>query len=135
MREAPVAAATGLAMTLVRLARPTVPAMVVLLVYGVAVALWGDPALRHEVLALRPSFRTPSPTWPSASADAHRGAQSRQRGVGYAVGIVLYCACAAGLGTTLKSAPARGAELPASRRSRPRYQRRLGIGRRRLRAA
>ena len=68
MREAPVVAAIGLAVTLVLLARPTVPAMVVLLVYGVAVALWFDPTLWHEVLAVRPSFRIPSTTWPSTSA-------------------------------------------------------------------
>jgi MFS superfamily sulfate permease-like transporter len=67
MREAPVVAAVGLAMTLLLLARPTVPAMVVLLVYGVSVALWFDATLLREVVALQPSFRIPSPTWPSTS--------------------------------------------------------------------
>jgi hypothetical protein len=67
MREAPVVAAIGLAVTLVLLARPTVPAMVVLLVYGVSVALWFDATLWCEVLALRPSFHIPSATWPSIS--------------------------------------------------------------------
>jgi hypothetical protein len=67
MREAPVVAAVGLAMTLLLLARPTVPAMVALLVYGVCVALWFDATLLREVVALQPSFRIPSPTWPSTS--------------------------------------------------------------------
>jgi MFS superfamily sulfate permease-like transporter len=67
MREAPVVAAVGLAMTLLLLARPTVPAMVALLVYGVCVALWFDATLLREVVALQPSFRIPSPTWPNTS--------------------------------------------------------------------
>jgi hypothetical protein len=41
--------------------------MVVLLVYGVSVALWFDATLWREVVGLQPSFRIPSPTWPGTS--------------------------------------------------------------------
>jgi MFS superfamily sulfate permease-like transporter len=68
MRDAPILAAIGLAATPLLLAQPRVPAMVVLLLYGVGVALWLDPNLGRELLAVRASFRLPSPSWPSPSA-------------------------------------------------------------------
>jgi MFS superfamily sulfate permease-like transporter len=67
MRDAPVLAAIGLAATLLLLAQRRVPAVVVLLLYGVGVALWLDPNLGRELLAVRASFRLPSPSWPSFS--------------------------------------------------------------------
>ncbi|HEY7516702.1 MAG TPA: putative sulfate/molybdate transporter [Methylomirabilota bacterium] len=67
MKEAPVLAAIGLAVTLLLLAQPKVPAMIVLLLYGVTVAFWLDPKLAADVFSIRPAFRLPAPGWPSLS--------------------------------------------------------------------
>lgn len=67
MRDAPILAAIGLAITLLLLAQPRIPAMVVLLVYGVGISLWSDAGLWQELAAVRPALRLPTPTWPTVS--------------------------------------------------------------------
>jgi hypothetical protein len=67
MRDAPILAAIGLAITLLLLAQPRIPAMVVLLVYGVGIALWSDAGLWHDLVAVRPALRLSMPAWPSVS--------------------------------------------------------------------
>jgi MFS superfamily sulfate permease-like transporter len=51
--------AIGLAGTLLLLAHPMIPAMFVLLLFGVAAALVQDPALLSELAAVRPGLRLP----------------------------------------------------------------------------
>jgi MFS superfamily sulfate permease-like transporter len=67
MRDAPLLAAIGLAITLLLLAEPRIPAMVVLLVYGVGISLWSDAGLWQDLVAVRPGLRLPTPTWPTVS--------------------------------------------------------------------
>jgi MFS superfamily sulfate permease-like transporter len=59
MSASPWIAALLLALTLALLGRPRVPAMLVLLAIGVAMALVNEPALLRELRALRPDFRIP----------------------------------------------------------------------------
>jgi len=49
-----------LALTLVLLWKPTVPAMFVLLLFGAVVALWQNPGLYHELSKIVPHFQLPS---------------------------------------------------------------------------
>ena len=56
-----------LALTLVLLSRPRVPAMLVLLGIGVAMALMEQPDLIRELSALRPEFRMPAVAWGTLS--------------------------------------------------------------------
>jgi len=67
MSTSPWVAGLLLALTLVLLGRPRVPAMLLLLAIGVAIALIGQPDLIHELGALRPEFRLPSLAWNSLS--------------------------------------------------------------------
>ena len=57
-----------LAATLVMLGRPRVPAMLVLLAIGVAMALASEPGLMRELGALKPQFRIPVFAWNALSA-------------------------------------------------------------------
>ena len=50
----------GLALTLVLLWKPTVPAMFVLLLFGAGVALWQNPGLYQELSKMVPHFQLPS---------------------------------------------------------------------------
>jgi MFS superfamily sulfate permease-like transporter len=52
-----------LALTLVLLGRPRMPAMLVLLAIGVAMALVNEPDLLRELGALKPEFKVPSLAW------------------------------------------------------------------------
>ncbi len=56
-----------LAVTLVMLGRPRVPAMLVLLAIGVAMALMNQPDLMRELGALRPEFKIPTLAWGTLS--------------------------------------------------------------------
>lgn len=56
-----------LAVTLVLLGRPRVPAMLVLLATGVAMALISEPGLLRELGALKPEFRIPALAWGTLS--------------------------------------------------------------------
>lgn len=56
-----------LALTLVLVGRPRVPAMLVLLVIGVAMALLDQPTLLRELSALKPEFRIPALAWGTLS--------------------------------------------------------------------
>ncbi|HEY5292175.1 MAG TPA: putative sulfate/molybdate transporter [Burkholderiales bacterium] len=56
-----------LALTLVLLGRPRVPAMLVLLAIGVAMALIKEPGLMRELGALKPEFRIPALAWGTLS--------------------------------------------------------------------
>ena len=56
-----------LALTLVLLGRPRVPAMLILLAIGVAMALASQPDLARELSALRPEFRIPALAWGTLS--------------------------------------------------------------------
>src|SRR3990172_195078 len=56
-----------LAVTLALLSRPRVPAMLVLLAIGVAMALMEQPDLIHELSELRPQFRIPALAWGTLS--------------------------------------------------------------------
>jgi hypothetical protein len=67
MRDAPILAAIGLAIALLLLAQPRIPAMLVLLVYGIAISLWSDAELWNELIGVRPALRLPMPTWPTVS--------------------------------------------------------------------
>ena len=62
-------AAPLLALTLLLLGRPRVPAMLVLLALGVLVALIQQPDLARELGALEPEFRLPALAWGSLSMD------------------------------------------------------------------
>jgi len=66
-------AAVSLALALLLLSNRTVPAMLVLLVFGAAAALVAEPSLMHQLAAVRPEFRLPSfalagVTWPDLVA-------------------------------------------------------------------
>ena len=52
-----------LAVTLALLGRPRVPAMLVLLAIGVAMALMNQPDLMRELAALKPEFKIPTLAW------------------------------------------------------------------------
>jgi MFS superfamily sulfate permease-like transporter len=67
MSASPWTAGLLLALTLVLLGRPRMPAMLVLLAIGVAMALVGEPALMRELGALRPEFRIPRLVWATLS--------------------------------------------------------------------
>jgi MFS superfamily sulfate permease-like transporter len=67
MAASPWIAGLLLALTLVLLGRPRVPAMLALLAIGVAMALAAEPALMHELGALKPGFRLPSLAWGTLS--------------------------------------------------------------------
>src|ERR1035437_9655872 len=56
-----------LALTLVLLGRPRVPAMLVLLAIGVAMALINEPDLMRELGSLKPEFRIPTLAWGTLS--------------------------------------------------------------------
>jgi len=56
-----------LVLTLVLLGRPRVPAMLVLLAIGVAMAMLNQPELMRELGALKPEFRIPAFAWSSLS--------------------------------------------------------------------
>lgn len=62
-------AAAVLALALVLLARSRLPAMLVLLLMGVAVALCAQPTLADRLALIRPDFRLPSFAWPSLAAN------------------------------------------------------------------
>ena len=63
MSASPWLAGALLALTLVLLGRPRVPAMLVLLAIGVAIALVERPGLIRDLGALQPEFRVPTLTW------------------------------------------------------------------------
>jgi MFS superfamily sulfate permease-like transporter len=69
MSGSPWVAGLLLAVTLLMLGRPRVPAMLLLLAIGVAIALIGQPGLVHDLRALRPGFKLPVLAWPSLSAN------------------------------------------------------------------
>lgn len=56
-----------LALTLMLLGRPRMPAMLILLAIGVALALVQQPGLARELAALRAEFRLPAPSWGTLS--------------------------------------------------------------------
>jgi len=56
-----------LAATLYLLARSRIPAMLVLLVAGMGVALYEQPALADSLAMIKPEFRLPAFAWPSMS--------------------------------------------------------------------
>jgi MFS superfamily sulfate permease-like transporter len=60
-------AAGLLALTLALLGRPRVPAMLVLLAVGIAIALIEQPGLARELGALQPGFRFPALAWTALS--------------------------------------------------------------------
>ena len=67
MSASPWVAGLLLALTLLLLGRPRVPAMLVLLGIGVVLALVEQPDLVRELGALKPQFRFPALAWPSLS--------------------------------------------------------------------
>jgi MFS superfamily sulfate permease-like transporter len=67
MSASPWVAGLLLALTLLLLGRPRVPAMLLLLAIGVVIALIGQPGLVHDLGALRPGFKLPALAWPSLS--------------------------------------------------------------------
>jgi MFS superfamily sulfate permease-like transporter len=67
MSTSPWVGAILLALTLVLLGRPRMPAMLVLLLIGVVVALVDKPDLMRELGALKPEFRIPSLAWGTLS--------------------------------------------------------------------
>jgi MFS superfamily sulfate permease-like transporter len=67
MSASPWVAGLLFALTLTLLGRPRVPAMLVLLAIGVAMALIGEPGLMRELGALKPEFRIPAPAWGTLS--------------------------------------------------------------------
>jgi len=69
MSGSPWVAGLLLALTLLMLGRPRVPAMLLLLAIGVAIALIGQPGLVHDLRALRPGFKLPALAWHSLSAN------------------------------------------------------------------
>jgi hypothetical protein len=68
MSASPWVAGLLLALTLLLLGRPRVPAMLVLLAIGVAMALIDEPDLMRQLGALKPEFRIPSLAWGILSA-------------------------------------------------------------------
>lgn len=69
MAASPWIAGLLLALTLLLLGRPRVPAMLVLLGLGVAIALAEQPGLLRDLGALKPEFRIPALAWQSLSLD------------------------------------------------------------------
>ena len=67
MSARPWISAPLLALTLLLLGRPRVPAMLVLLAIGVALALINEPGLLQQLGALKPEFRIPTLAWRSLS--------------------------------------------------------------------
>ncbi len=67
MSTSPWVAGLLLAVTLVLLGRPRVPAMLALLAIGVAMALIKEPDLTRQLGALKPEFRIPALAWGSLS--------------------------------------------------------------------
>ena len=67
MSTSPWVAGLLLALTLLLLGRPRVPAMLVLLGIGVLIALIEQPALMRDLGALKPEFRLPTLAWSSLS--------------------------------------------------------------------
>lgn len=67
MSASPWVAGLLLALTLVLLGRPRVPAMLALLAIGVAMALISEPDLIGELGALKPAFRIPALAWGTLS--------------------------------------------------------------------
>ena len=67
MSSSPWVAGLLLALTLVLLGRPRVPAMLMLLAVGVLIAVIGQPDLLHELSMLRPEFKLPALAWKSLS--------------------------------------------------------------------
>ncbi len=67
MSSSPWVAGLLLALTLVLLGRPRVPAMLVLLGIGVLIAVIGQPSLMHELSVLIPEFKLPALAWKSLS--------------------------------------------------------------------
>lgn len=67
MMRGPLVAAMGALLTFSLLGRPRLPAMVVLLGYGAAVALMLDPMLARDLGGLAPVFRVPSLHIPALS--------------------------------------------------------------------
>jgi MFS superfamily sulfate permease-like transporter len=67
MSSSPWIAGLLLALTLALLGRPRVPAMLVLLAIGVAMALINEPDLMRELGALKPEFRIPTLAWGTLS--------------------------------------------------------------------
>jgi len=62
-------AGAALAVTLLLLIRPAVPAMLLLLVFGAGVALFQDPTLARELRAIEPELRLPGIGLPGLSWD------------------------------------------------------------------
>jgi MFS superfamily sulfate permease-like transporter len=67
MSASPWVGGLSLALTLVLLSRPRMPAMLVLLAIGVVIALIDQPDLMRELGALKPEFRIPSLAWGALS--------------------------------------------------------------------
>jgi MFS superfamily sulfate permease-like transporter len=67
MSGSPGIAGLLLALTLVLLGRPRVPAMLVLLLIGAIIALTGQPGLVHDLGALKPEFKLPGFAWRTLS--------------------------------------------------------------------
>ena len=67
MSASPWIAGLLLALTLLLLGRPRVPAMLVLLAIGVSIALIEQPELMRDLGALKPEFKLPSLAWTSLS--------------------------------------------------------------------
>ncbi len=67
MSASPWIAGLLLALTLLLVGRPRVPAMLVLLALGVLIALIGQPSLARDLGALEPEFRLPALAWGSLS--------------------------------------------------------------------
>jgi predicted benzoate:H+ symporter BenE len=63
MSATPWMAGALLALTLMLLSRPRLPAMLVVLVIGGAIACFEQPALMNELAAIRPEFHWPSLAW------------------------------------------------------------------------
>jgi MFS superfamily sulfate permease-like transporter len=67
MQRGPLVAVPAVLLTFLLLSQPRVPAMLVLLAYGAAVALTLDPTLMRDLGSLAPSFRLPALQVPSLS--------------------------------------------------------------------
>lgn len=65
MAQSWMISAALLALTLVLLARPRLPAMVVLLLVGAGIALVQQPTLAHDLALVKPVLRLPAFAWPS----------------------------------------------------------------------
>jgi MFS superfamily sulfate permease-like transporter len=68
MSASPCVAGLLLALTMILLGRPRVPAMLVLLTIGAAIALIDEPDLMRELGALQPEFKIPTLAWRTLSA-------------------------------------------------------------------